>query len=104
MYGSEVTLRAYGAVEREVVCISCKEIQHLIRTKLLKQGAKELACQEGEESRREFTPAVVSTDVVPPWAFKTYFDLSCTRRTVSPSAPSDWRRLMISWRETVSNA
>ena len=56
VYGSEVTLRAYGAVEREVVRISCKKIRHLIRTKLLNQGAKELACQEGEESRREFTP------------------------------------------------
>ena len=33
---------------REVVRVSCKNIQHLIRAKLLNQGAKkkELACQE----------------------------------------------------------
>ena len=39
--GPEITLRTYGTVWREVVCISCQKIQHLIRVELLNQGAKE---------------------------------------------------------------
>eukprot|EP00439_Symbiodinium_sp_Y106_P007654 s3631_g1.t1 len=51
--GPEITLRTYGTVWREVVCISCQKIQHLIRVELLNQGAKEFGVKRLTQIQRK---------------------------------------------------